>query len=161
MSIVKVEDLMTMESHGYRTLSFGVLAQPQVQQRPKMKWRGLSVPRLYDPSAKEKKAWRKALKVALNELGIDAASPIFTANGQQQPIQVELTFFWPHPEQKDLDNMVKFVLDAYEGLLYGNDKKIYEIQAKKAYSASAWVSAKFTMVTMVFDDVNVAESSEI
>jgi hypothetical protein len=47
MIIVKVQDLMTMESQGYRTLLFGVLAQPQVQQHPKMKWMGLSILCLY------------------------------------------------------------------------------------------------------------------
>jgi hypothetical protein len=62
MSIMKVEDLMTIKSQGYKTFSFGVLAQPQVQQRPKMKWRELSVPHLYDPSTKENKCGGRRLK---------------------------------------------------------------------------------------------------
>jgi Holliday junction resolvase RusA-like endonuclease len=147
MTSVLVEDIMTMESHGYQTVKFDVRGNLQAQERPRMVWKNRTrFPRFYDPSAKAKKIWKKALKKALDDIGMGSALPLFGAEGQQQPIQVELTFFWPHPDQKDLDNMIKFVLDAYEGLLYGNDKKIYEITSKKAYAASSWMEAKFTMV---------------
>jgi Holliday junction resolvase RusA-like endonuclease len=103
-------------------------------------------PRFYDPSAKVKTVWRKALKKALDEVDLVSVLPLFGPEGQQQHVQVDLTFFWPHPDQKDLDNMIKFVLEAYEGRLCGNDKKVYEITAKKAHATSSWMAAKFTMV---------------
>lgn len=140
---VEVNDIMTMEGDGYRTLTFDVVAEIEVQQRHRMRWRGLRVPHLYDPSSKAKKRWSKALKDALDDIDMGSILPLF----QPKPIKVELSFFWPHPDQKDLDNMVKFVLDAYEGLLYRNDNKVYEIYAKKAYGATSFVSAKFTMAT--------------
>jgi Holliday junction resolvase RusA-like endonuclease len=83
----------------------------------------------------------------LRELGIHADEmPVFGEAGVE-PIHVNLVFMWSQPDQKDLDNMIKFVLDVYEGLLYTNDKKVYSITSKKAYSASLRVSATtFTMV---------------
>jgi Holliday junction resolvase RusA-like endonuclease len=77
----------------------------------------------------------------LRELGIHADEmPVFGEAGVE-PIHVNLIFMWSQPDQKDLDNMIKFVLDAYEGLLYTND-----FTSKKAYSALSRVSATFTMV---------------
>jgi Holliday junction resolvase RusA-like endonuclease len=73
-----------------------------------------------------------ALKDALSELGIIAGEvPAFGEAGHVEPIQVELTFMWPQPNQKDLDNMIKFVLDAYEGILYPNDKKIIKLLPRR------------------------------
>ena len=147
MTSVSVEDILTMESHGYQTVQFEVIGDLQAQERARMVWkRRTHFPRFYDPSAKAKTIWRKALKKALDDIGMGSVLPLFGAEGQQHPIQVELTFSWPRPDQKDLDNIFKFVLDAYEGLLYGNDKKIYQITAKKAYAASSSMAAKFTMV---------------
>jgi Holliday junction resolvase RusA-like endonuclease len=146
MTSVSVEDVIAMEYHGNQTVKFDVVGNLQAQERPRMVWKGTRFPRFCDPSSKAKTIWRKALKKALDDIDLGSVLPLFGAEGQQQPIQVELSFFWPHPDQKDLDNMVKFVLDAYEGLLYGNDKKIYQITAKKAYAASSWMAAKFTMV---------------
>jgi hypothetical protein len=63
-----------------------------------LKWRGLQIPCLYDPSAKEKKTWKNALKDALSELGIIAGEvPVFGEAGYVEPIQVKLTFTWPQP----------------------------------------------------------------
>jgi Holliday junction resolvase RusA-like endonuclease len=146
MTSVLVEDIITMESRGYQTVQFDVIGTLQAQERPRIVWKRMICPRFYDPSAKAKTLWRKALKKALDDIDMGSVLPLFGAEGQQQPIEVELTFYWPRPDQKDLDNLVKFVLDAYEGLLYGNDKKIYAITARKAYAASSWMAAKFTMV---------------
>jgi Holliday junction resolvase RusA-like endonuclease len=146
MVAVQVDDVVTMQGQGRWTLSFEILAEPQAQEGPRLKWRGIRLPRLYDPSAKANKTWKRALKEALCELGINADEvPIFGEAGVEL-IHVNLIFMWSQPDQKDLDNMIKFDLDAYEGLLYTNDKTIYSITSKKAYSASLRVSATFTMV---------------
>jgi Holliday junction resolvase RusA-like endonuclease len=146
MTSVSVADLIAVESEAYQTIKFEVLGNLQAQERPRMVWKKTRFPRFYDPSAKAKTVWRKALKKALDEVDLGSVLPLFGPEGQQQHIQVDLTFFWPHPDQKDLDDMIKFVLDAYEGLLCGNDKKVYEITAKKACATSSWMAAKFTMV---------------
>jgi Holliday junction resolvase RusA-like endonuclease len=37
------------------------------------------------------------------------------------------------PQQKDNDNLTKFLMDAMEGIMYLNDKVINELHAKKEY----------------------------
>ena len=146
MTSVRVIDILTMESEFEQTVKFEVIADLQAQERPRIVWKGRAFPRFYDPSAKAKTLWSQALKKALDEIDMGSTLPLFGGDGQNNPIQVHLTFIWPHPDKKDLDNMVKFVLDAYEGVLYPNDKKIYEITAKKAYGPSSKLDAKFTIV---------------
>jgi hypothetical protein len=78
MLVVQVDDVVDMQGQGQWTLSFEVFAEPQAQERTRLKWRGIWIPRLYDPSAKAKKTWKKALKEALRELGIFADEvPVF------------------------------------------------------------------------------------
>jgi Holliday junction resolvase RusA-like endonuclease len=146
MVAVQVNDVLAMQGQGQWTHSFEIIAEPQAQERTRLKWRGIRIPRLYDPSTNAKRTWKRALKEALRELDIHADEmPVF-GEADVEPIHVNLVFMWSQPDQKDLDNMIKFVLDAYEGLLYTNDKKIYSITSTKAYSASSRVSATFTMV---------------
>ena len=59
----------------------------------------------------------------------------------------EISVLWPYPKilgdlginlifqvsnkNKDLDNMVKFILDAMEGIVFKNDRQVSEIYARK------------------------------
>ena len=38
-----------------------------------------------------------------------------------------------YPNRKDIDNLVKFVLDAFNGLLYVDDSQVVSIKAVKKY----------------------------
>lgn len=49
---------------------------------------------------------------------------------------------------KDLDNMVKFILDALNGKLYIDDCQIVEINCKKMYSESDGY------ITLLFEEIN-------
>ena len=83
-----------------------------------------------------------------------------------KPIKCELNFYCKRPKNhyrtgkksnelkpispkdntnnKDLDNMVKFVLDALNNKLYNDDCQIIEISCKKLYSKSdGYIYAKF------------------
>ncbi len=40
----------------------------------------------------------------------------------------------PHIKRPDLDNIIKFYLDALEGVCYDKDENVCVIQAKKIYS---------------------------
>lgn len=42
----------------------------------------------------------------------------------------------PHASKPDLDNLVKFILDALNGIVWKDDAVIAEIHAKKVYSSS-------------------------
>lgn len=107
----------------------------------------------YDPSKKDKDDFVKTIG--------DLPEHKMT-----KPIKCELNFYCKRPKNhyrtgkksnelkqnapkyntnnKDLDNMVKFVLDALNNKLYNDDCQIIEISCKKLYSKSdGYIYAKF------------------
>ena len=111
----------------------------------------------YDPSKKEKDEFVKAV----GDL---------PENKMINPIKCELQFFCKRPKNhyktgkksnelkdsapkyntnnKDLDNMVKFILDALNDKLYKDDCQIIEINCKKMYSdKEGYVYMKFEEIT--------------
>jgi Holliday junction resolvase RusA-like endonuclease len=111
----------------------------------------------YDPSKKEKDDFIKLIDNLPTEK-------------MQKPIQCILYFYCKRPKShyktgkninilkdtspkhnvnnKDLDNMVKFVLDALNDKLYVDDCQIVEINCKKLYSESedGYIYFKFTEI---------------
>ena len=110
----------------------------------------------YDPSKKDKDDF---IKVIEN----------FPEEKMTKPIRCILNFYCKRPKthyktgknahmlkdtspkyninNKDLDNMVKFVLDALNDKLYTDDSLIFEISCSKLYSeGDGYIYAKFTEV---------------
>jgi len=111
----------------------------------------------YDPSKKEKEDFVKLI----NNL---------PEKKMEKPIKCILFFFCKRPKShyktgkninilkeaspkynvnnKDLDNMVKFVLDALNDKLYVDDCQIIEIQCRKLYSdnENGYIYLKFTEI---------------
>ena len=110
----------------------------------------------YDPSKKDKDDF---IKVIEN----------FPEEKMTKPIKCVLNFYCKRPKthyktgknahilkdtapkyninNKDLDNMVKFVLDALNDKLYTDDSLIFEITCSKMYSEKdGYIYAKFTEV---------------
>ena len=129
-----------------KALSFVVIGDPPVQKRHRIAWRHMfgcnskksrrRNPIIYDPSAREKVAFRSALRVAMEEITI-ATFPYFSA---EEPLILIVEFgfvsthvFQPFPRRKDLDNLVKFVMDACHDVLYDNDNVIVRIVAEKSF----------------------------
>ena len=50
---------------------------------------------------------------------------------KDEPIKVSLHYYFKNPHQKDVDNLAKFTLDAMQGIIYENDKMVYELHAFK------------------------------
>ena len=80
-------------------------------------------PVIYDPKRNEKIALRVALKVAFKELDRHTSFPIFQAT----KLVMCVTFNLVQSAGRDIDNMVKFLNDALEGVIFDNDKYVYEI----------------------------------
>ena len=100
----------------------------------------------YDPSKKDKELFLKAVGTLPEEK-------------MTQPLKCKLDFYCKRPKNhfrsgkksnelkeqspkyntnnKDLDNMVKFVLDALNDKLYGDDSQVVEIHCKKLYIDNA------------------------
>ena len=110
----------------------------------------------YDPSKKEKDDFIKSI--------VD-----FPTEKMTKPIKCVLNFYCKRPKNhyktgkfanilkdaspkyntnnKDLDNMVKFVLDALNDKLYTDDSLIFEITCSKLYSdADGYIYVKFMEV---------------
>ena len=112
-------------------IKFTVHREPEAQQRHR-RGRGKSH---YDPSAAGKGAF---LAMAFENRPL--IPPDFA-------IEVKLLFIMPRPQGKyhaaaphidepDIDNLVKFVLDALNGIFWKDDKFISKITASKMYGES-------------------------
>ena len=102
-----------------------------------------SIVSTYDPQSKKKVEFQKKIKVKL--LKVDIVELL-----KKETVELTLTFGMPYPKSKvrknmpcistishitkpDLDNLIKFVCDCGNGLLWSDDKKIIKINAKKNY----------------------------
>lgn len=100
----------------------------------------------YDPSKKDKVAF---IKTILNQL---PKEPIYT------PLRISIQFKFAHPKshlktngelrksapslhvsKPDIDNLVKFVLDALNGRLYKDDSQIVSLIAIKQYAETSCI----------------------
>jgi Holliday junction resolvase RusA-like endonuclease len=79
----------------------------------------------YDPCRFNKRAVRAACRQALEECGV-TGFPFFV----NKELKVVVTFFVKN-RRKDVDNLLKFILDALQTVAYKNDCCIFDVHAKK------------------------------
>jgi Holliday junction resolvase RusA-like endonuclease len=149
-----VSDVVAALATEPRSISFDVGGDPPVQQRPRITYKGRSRPVYYDPSAQEKRAYKAAVLAELMSTGI-THFPIFDGDAMSNlGISITMSFFLPryqadyrrcngshvlrdvhhhYPTSKDVDNMVKFVMDAFHDVLYANDNCVVSITAAKFF----------------------------
>ena len=125
------------DRHGV-TLSLVVHGEAVAQPRHRVRRVGPSRMIFYDPAATCKRKYKRSIDRSLVAIGV-SERPVFAANGQ---LTVDVTFNVLNAN-KDVDNMLKYVLDALQGLIYGNDREIFEVHAKKIVSNS-----EFTEITV-------------
>ena len=128
---MNVVELITMIGPAVTGVYFDIEGVPEAQERPRILWRHIPVPRFYDPSARRKRFLSKLVMTALKEHGHDHF-PLFPSD---RNMKVSLTFMMPNILQKDIDNMEKFIFDALEGIVYRNDRRIVKVQSEKVSSA--------------------------
>ena len=51
-----------------------------------------------------------------------------------------------HTKKPDLDNLVKLVLDAYNGVLYDDDSQIISLSLSKMYSSTPGIEINITEI---------------
>ena len=141
--VTKIVDFLCLQDGGTKIVSFTVLGPIFAQERPRIRHNDLPRPRFYDPSANRKALWKKILKKELLAFGEDPTSPF--RNGS---IKAVLTFVGSNVNHMDIDNLVKFVLDAFQGVLFENDRIVNKLVAQKMApnGASSWVECSFEMV---------------
>ena len=126
--------------------------RPMSQQRHKARRAGKKI-FMYDPSSKDKAKFREHCS--------DQA-PKYPLEG---PISVSMTFSMPRPKshfrsgryshllkdnvpslhvsKPDIDNMVKFYLDAMTGTFWEDDASVCTIEASKIYSEDGLVEIEY------------------
>jgi Holliday junction resolvase RusA-like endonuclease len=139
-------DMVASLDAGGRSLSFVVKGKPTVQRRISMSFRNR---RFFDPSSHDKRLFKQAVRKEMLECDLT----IFPYFSYATPLQLTVRFVvpvprtdvvmlptphllphaWPFPHRQDIDNLLKFVLDALEKTLYLNDMQVVRVIAKKAY----------------------------
>ena len=128
-------------------------------------------PFLYDPSGEKKNAWKSLLKEELSGNGVNDF-PLFPkrSTDYSSGLKLVIEFYLPRrkldyhqnkgswvlkkirhffPHKKDLDNMLKFAMDAMEGVVFENDQAITVIQAAK-YFVDDLDSEPYTTISVEF-----------
>ena len=119
---------------------------PKAQGRPRLAKHGR---RLYDPSAKDKKMFAflvKAMRPALLRQGIEVFVRFkmprpkyhFTKLGKKTK-----KWRYYHTQTPDIDNMIKFTLDACKGILWEDDRQICSLASEKIYNSNASVEIRY------------------
>lgn len=130
------------------SLTFTIPGKPQPQGRPRAaRWQakdGRSGVTLRDPS--KSRGWKeRAVACVLSAMeGRGLEAPVFPAG---TPVELDVVAYFacpkseerkrnpqprrPHVKRGDLDNVVKAVKDALNGLVWADDSQVYRIQAYK------------------------------
>ncbi len=119
-------------------ISFVIDGKPIPQARPRITKFGS-----YDPQAKQKKAIRKKLvqeeykplKGALKS-DIKFYIPIPKSTTKKARKLIESSEVHPIKKTCDIDNLIKFVFDTINGIIFEDDSQIIEVIAIKEYSDS-------------------------
>lgn len=154
MRFVADDMVACLETRG-RSLSFVVKGTPTVQRRHTTVWKNRTLPYHFDPSAKEKQLFAAAVRLEMESLGL-TTFPYFTT-GSTTPIMMDIKFVIPRqkkdlvmhpspphlapnasacPTGKDVDNLLKFVMDALEKTLYTNDANVVGGYIVKCHSTN-------------------------
>jgi Holliday junction resolvase RusA-like endonuclease len=157
MYLPTIVDLVIAQSDEKLSLSFTVMGNPPVQARTKVNWKRRKMPTVYDPTKVGKELFQGNLHRALADCGvlvfpffskentdimkfpglqIDVVFHIKRRRADYRSCRGELVLLEDHqkyPGTKDVDNMVKFIMDAFHNVLYHNDNCVAKISATKKF----------------------------
>jgi Holliday junction resolvase RusA-like endonuclease len=150
-------------------LEFTMNGPIMVQARPKITYRSRNKPVYYDPSHYDKKLWKTALINALQPPLFTSGLPIFhIENYCDNGIELNLLFIEKRPKidfdsngflkiknhkfpyQRDIDNMVKFIMDAMLGVTYKDDSAVVKVISEKMYLVDENVDSHVSAQEQVF-----------
>jgi Holliday junction resolvase RusA-like endonuclease len=116
------DDIIVMSNNKMTTVSLTILGEP-VSQPQTQSYHSQALARVIviDPAKDQKLAFKKCVRDALEEVG--ATLPIFDNNVK---VMVTATFHVVDT-RKDIDNLLKFLLDALTSVVYSNDNMVYSV----------------------------------
>ena len=123
----QAEAIIAMDSNGvHNGCSIDIIGTARAQQRPRTRWMP-TVQRsvTYDPASAVKKHWMKISKEAVMEQ--TRTIPIF---GDTTKIEMVIVCSITN-ESKDIDNLLKFIMDGLQSIIYRDDKMVYKATVEK------------------------------
>jgi Holliday junction resolvase RusA-like endonuclease len=105
-----------------------VEGEPRVQERHRIgRVKSGGKARMYDPSGPLKKLFKRAVSEALEDIDFTYHDlPLFLGAGIYLKVD-----FGVRDMTKDIDNLLKFVMDALKGVVYEDDSHVLEVHGKK------------------------------
>lgn len=107
-------------------VAFTIYGEPASKERPRVTSKGTFTPKR---TVDAEKAVRAAYRAAAT-----------TSNGEvrklEGKLQASMVFFNGNRRRRDLDNMVKLVLDALNGIAYDDDVQVHRKLAEKYFTSS-------------------------
>jgi Holliday junction resolvase RusA-like endonuclease len=149
-------DFMEVQGAEGRSISFTMTGDPPTQERHRFAFRRAPatnfrhMPHMYDPSGTKKTRYATMVREAMVNYGL--THNYFSVD---DPITLEVVFVLPRrkqdlrrqggmpilaegaqtfPRGKDLDNMIKFLMDALQGDLFHNDVTITKVIVSKMFA---------------------------
>ena len=127
------------ETSGSSSVQILIPGQPIAQPRPRIGRTRTSRPYVYNPGSRAKLFFANRIKLELQEAGLLSPArnpaPIY-----HTPVAIEVTFGVANMS-KDLDNMLKFILDVLEAAgVYTNDRLVQKIVAQKTHSLTGFTT---------------------
>ena len=126
MTPTVVDMVISAELYAHPTIAFELHGEIGCQNGWRLAFRNRARPYLYDPNKRAKDQLRATVKAALEQFGV-ADFPVYT----QQQLKLQVEYHMVNPSSKDIDNMIKFLQDALEGVLYDNDRNVWSVHATK------------------------------
>jgi Holliday junction resolvase RusA-like endonuclease len=131
--------------HEDMTLYLMVEGTPLVQERHRVRWmpfRGAR-PTVYDPCSASKRGYKLAVRKAMSDIGV-THFPLFL----EERVKIKVTFFVTNAG-KDIDNLLKFVMDALQGVIYPNDRMVFQALVKKEVVEEGQESTQIELMELV------------
>jgi Holliday junction resolvase RusA-like endonuclease len=125
--------------------SFTIHGAPLVQNGWKLAWKRNRHPVIYDPMQKQKIVLRANLRSGLFDLLQRSSFPIFA----HRTLRVEVVFSIHNLHCKDIDNMMKFLFDAMQHVIYNNDSCIMTAIVNKIEAHEEDEESTFVKITTI------------
>ena len=138
------DDPMVVVTGETTMVSLSVWGEPISQPRP---MHNRSYGHFYDGAGRKKEAFKAVVRHALAEVGA-TTFPLFEP-GVKLKVTATFNFF---QSTKDLDNMVKSLLDCLQGTVYQNDNVVFLLVAKKIRMTRNLAFTKFEVENIVNED---------
>ena len=132
---MRVVDPMLISDGVTAQVSLTIEGTPVSQPRTRLR-RMSSRVLVFDPASQAKRSTRSAVLSSLRQLGA-VQFPLFP---EQATVCVNATFHVSNM-QKDIDNMLKFVLDVLQGPIFANDSAVLRVAVEKVEATSTEYTA--------------------